>query len=80
MSGNKYQTLVVQRSLPNRAPGAKSPQGRKGKHTPVHVHLSQETAGTLQKMSEATRLPREVLAAEAIRRGIGTLNTFSTKL
>ena len=78
MSGNKYQTLVVQRSLPNRAPGAKSPKGRKGKHIPVQVPLSKEAAETLQKVSKATRLPREILAAEAIRRGIGALTAFST--
>ena len=73
MSGNCYQTLVVQQSLPNRARGAKSPKPRKGKHTPVHVPLSKEAAGTLQKVSEETRLPREILAAEAIRRGMAVL-------
>jgi len=32
-----------------------------------------EAAGTLQEISEATRLPREILAAEAIRRGMAVL-------
>jgi len=41
------------------------------------VPLSKEAAETLQKVSEATRLPQEILAAEAIRRGIGALNAFS---
>ena len=78
MSGNRYQTFLVQRSVSNQARGSGSAKVRKGKPSPVHVPLSAETAETLQKMSETIRLPQEILAAEAIRRGIGALNSFST--
>lgn len=77
MSGNSYQTLIVQRSVSNHARGADSAKGAKGKPYPVQVPLSEKTAETLQKVSEATRLPQEILAAEAIRRGIGALNAHT---
>jgi len=52
--------------------------GSKRKSSPVLVPLSKEAAETLQRVSEATRLPQEILAAEAIRRGIEALTAFST--
>jgi hypothetical protein len=73
MSCNIYQTFFVQRSVLNHARGAVSAKGRKRKPSTVHVPLSKETAETLQKVSEETRLPREILAAEAIRRGMAVL-------
>ena len=73
MSGNSYLIFLVQRSVSNQARGAGSAKARNGKPSPVHVPLSEETAETLQKVSEATRLPREVIATEAIRRGMELL-------
>jgi len=73
MSGKIYQTFLVQRSVSNQARGSGSAKARKGNPSPVHVPLSAATAETLQKMTEATRLPREILAAEAIRRGMAVL-------
>jgi len=73
MSGNCYQTLVVQHSVSNQAWGVGSAKARKGKPYPVQVPLSQETAETLQKVSEATRLTREILAAEAMMRLVQVL-------
>jgi len=78
MSGRCYQTLIVQRSVSTRERTSGTRRGSKGNPSPVHVPLSKEAAETLQKVSEATRLPQEILAAEAIRRGIEALTAFST--
>jgi len=78
MSGNCYQTLIVQRTVSTCDQASGTRVGTKGKPSPVHVPLSKEAAETLEKVSAATRLPQEILAAEAIRRGIGALTAFST--
>lgn len=80
MSGNCYQTLFVQRTVSTsgrRASRVGSAKVAKGKTSPVHVPLSKGVAVNLQRVSEATLLPQEIVAAEAIRRGIGALTTFS---
>jgi len=63
----------VQRSVSNRVRGAGSAKGTERKNVPVPVTLSEEAAGTLQKMAEATRMKEEILATEAIRRGMELL-------
>jgi hypothetical protein len=81
MSGNCYQTLIVQRTVSTtekRARRAGAAKAAKGKASPIHVPLSESVAVTLQRVSEATLLPQEIVAAEAIRRGIRALTTFST--
>ena len=78
MSGRCYQTLIVQRSVSTRERTSGVRSGSKRKSSPVLVPLSKEAAETLQRVSEATRLPQEILAAEAIRRGIEALTAFST--
>ena len=73
MSGRNNQTYIMQRlkSATMLKPTAAGSQvtGRVAVHVKVPVALERR----IQELSEATRIPREILAAEAIRRGMTML-------
>lgn len=71
MSGNSYQKYKMQRAS-NQSKVTES--GRKGISS-VRVTIPEKVAEQISKLSEHTRIPSEIVAAEAMARGFALLKS-----
>lgn len=71
MSGNSYQKYKMQR-ISKKNEGRESGQDR---HSSVRVTVSEKVARKIQRLSDQTRIPSEVVAAEVMARGFALLKS-----
>ena len=69
MSGNSYQKYKMQRV----GKPSKVLEARRASVSSVHVTASEEIAVKIQRISDQSRIPTQIIATEAIRRGMAVL-------
>jgi len=73
MSGNSYQKYEMQRlKIASKAKSA----GRKNRSGIVRIAVPEHLERKIQRIAGKTRIPKGIVANEAIIRGIGALDAF----
>jgi hypothetical protein len=73
MSGKYYQTYVVQRFKYKSTSVSMLAMAR---HGGIHIHIPSHLLPKIQRIATVDCIPEEIIAAEAIKRGISALHSL----